>query len=193
MKRLRQYLKSIKVPHIGDNQGFTLAEMVVALFIFMFIMVTIGAVFVNAITTQRRVLNALKVEENLSFVMEAIAKEIRFASVPPGQATFTNFTNTADCQNSPLQALTFYNSVGQLIVYSRDVATNSILRSVNGTSTTMNSSNVEFTKLNFCVLGNDPGQHQTRVVIKASIQSKGTTQQVLGDFQTTVTLRFLNI
>ena len=175
----------------SDQRGFTLIEMVVAVFAFSIVLALIGTVFVYALTSQRRIINAQKVEENLSFVMESMTREIRVAQ-PDAQGVFSTLSD-ACTSASPAFASTldFLNSSGQRIVYS--LSGNAVHRSVNGTDSIMNSNSVEFTRLQFCVSGVTVYGKQPRITILTSVRSKDTTPQVVEDYQTTVALRYLGI
>ncbi len=171
--------------HTKNQAGFTLLEMIVAVFAFSIIITIIGSVFINALSLQRRALNAQRVEENLSLVMESIAREIRVAQPPYG------FSNTSCPPAGGNNSLAIINSTGHSVVYSSSGGV--IDRNVDGVDGFMNSNKVvEFTKLQFCVTGNNLNTNQPRITILSSIQSKDINQQIKEDYQTTITLRSLN-
>lgn len=182
-----------KIRRSLENQiGFSLIEMIVALFAFSIILTIIGAVFVNVLMSQRRVLNAQKVEENVSQVMESITRELRVAQPTPATGRFDTIGDT-NCPASPVATLDFYNSVGQRIVYSLPVIPGPVHRSVNGVDSVINSNTVQFTSLKFCIRGISVYGKQPRVTIIAGVQSTEINQQIKDEYQTTVSLRFLGI
>ena len=60
--------------------GFSLIELVVAVFVFSILIVLAGGSFVGALTMQKRALNIKKVEENGRFILELMAREIGVAT-----------------------------------------------------------------------------------------------------------------
>lgn len=180
-----RFNKTIFSNHTINQAGFTLLEMIVAVFAFSIIITIIGSVFINALSLQRRALNAQRVEENLSLIMESVAREIRVAQPP------YNFSNTSCPPSEGDNSLAMTNSTGHSVVYS--LSGGVINRNVDGVDGFMNSNKVvEFTKLQFCVTGNNLNINQPRITILSSIQSKDTNQQIKEDYQTTVTVRSLN-
>lgn len=183
----------MKYKFFGSFQsGFTIIEMMVAVFAFSIILTIIGTVFVHAMISQRRVLNAQKVEENLTMITEAMTREIRVAQPTPGGSFFDTMNDT-NCPLSPATTLDFYNSSGQHVVYSLPVSPGPVHRSVDGVDSVLNSNSVQFTKLQFCIQGVSVFGKQPRITILTSLQSTETNQQIKEDYQTTVALRFLGI
>lgn len=184
-----------------SNNGFTLVEMIVALFAFSIILTIIGSVFVSAVVSQRRALNAQKVEENLNQIMEAVTRELRVAQPTPTTGVFDTISDhcTVDFPSSA-NSIDFFNSTGQRVKYIL-VGTDfhrQLLDSVTGNiisngDTIMNSNAVQFTNLQFCVRGISTYGLQPRVTIIATIQSTQTDHQIIDFYQTTVSFRFLGI
>lgn len=175
------------------ERGFTLIEVLVALSAFSIILLIIGTVFGDVLVSQRRVLNAQKVEENLSLIMEAMTREIRVAQPTPGTGNFTTISDACTAGvPAAASTLDFYNSAGQRIVYSLSGTT--VYRSVDGINKPFSSNNIEFTRLQFCIRGISIYGKQPRVTIIASVRSQGNNnQQITEDYQTTVSLRYLGI
>lgn len=162
------------------KKGFTLVETLVSILLFATIAVIVGSVFVSALDLQRRANNLQQTEENASYVLEFMTKEIRVAQ---------SIISTDGCMTAPLSELKIINQYGETVTYSWD-GTN-ILRRVAFTLP-INSATVKFTRLSFCIAGATVGdQKQPRVTISASIQSVNTKQQITVDTQTTISLRQL--
>ena len=71
-----------------NNLGFTLLELVVGMGIFGIVLLSVTGIFQQVINAQRRAVGAQLVQENVRYVMEVMAKEIRTAK--------RNFTTCAD-------------------------------------------------------------------------------------------------
>lgn len=141
-----------------------------------------GGVFVSSLDLQRRAFNIQQAEENASFILESMAKEIRV-----GQITGPDTV----CPATPAATLSIVHPVNGNITYS--LSGNAIHRNVNGTDSVMSSNTVQFTRLQFCISGTGvDDQKQPRVTIIASLRSAKTKQQATIDIQTTLSQRFLS-
>lgn len=160
------------------QNGFTLVETVVALLIFAILMTIVGSAFVNALNLQRRAFNIQRAVENSNFIVESMAKEIRVSQI-----------NGPDsgCPASPGSSLSINHPVNGSVTYG--LSGTSIIRNGN----VINSNDVEFTSLKFCVSGTPANdQRQPKVTIIAGIKSLDTSQQAVINVQTTVSQRFLS-
>lgn len=167
-----------------NKKGFTLVELVVAVFIFSVLMVIAGGSFVSALSLQKRALNIKKVEENGRFILELMAREIRVA----------NPINTADngCPGSGASILTFQHPVNGSIEYS--LSGNQVHRKVEGVDSIISNPDIEVSRLIFCVSGNTASDDkQPRVAIILSLKTDGSAAEAANlDLQTTVSQRVLN-
>ncbi len=167
---------------LNPENGFSLIETITAFMIFSIILTVFSAVFLSSSQAQKRAFNIQQAEENASYVLELMAKEIRVSRVS-GPDT--------NCPSSPGASLSITHPVNGNIVYS--LSGTSVQRTVNGTATIVSSNTVDFTRLQFCISGTPIGdQKQPRVTILASIKSKKTQQQASVDVQTAVSQRFLS-
>ena len=95
--------------------GFTLLELVVALGIFIIITTIAVGGFVGALRTQRQVAALISANNNVSLVIEQMAREMR---------TGRNFYLAPDGSpyNPPssLTTLSFYNGYGELVTYRKN-------------------------------------------------------------------------
>ncbi len=166
----------------SNQAGFTLIETLTTLMIFSVVAILMGGSFLRSLDAQRRAFNLQQAEENASFVLEAMAKEIRVSQIS-GPDT--------NCPNSWATTLNITHPVNGNIVYS--ISGTDIHRNANGTDSIMNSNTVQFTRLQFCIVGTTiDDQKQPRVTIMATIKSAKTKQQQTVDIQTTVSQRFLS-
>jgi prepilin-type N-terminal cleavage/methylation domain-containing protein len=168
-----------------SNAGFTLTEILVVALIFSLIVVIFSSTFISSSGLQKRAFNIQQVEENASYVLESMTKEIRVSRVSGPDTS---------CPSSPASSLTIDHPVNGNITYS--LSGGDIHRNVNVngqyTDTIVSSNTVEFTRLQFCILGTavQDGK-QPRVIILASVRSKNVLQRASMDIQTAVSQRFL--
>ena len=161
------------------NTGFTLIETLAAIWIFSVVMVLMSGIFVTFLDLQRRAFNLQQAEENVSFVLESMAKEIRVSQIA-GPDT--------NCPDSPAASLNITHPVNGNITYS--LSDGAIHRNVGGTDSVINSNSVQFTRLAFCISGTANDDNiQPRVTISGAVRSVKTRQQAIIDFQTTLSQR----
>jgi prepilin-type N-terminal cleavage/methylation domain-containing protein len=163
------------------KNGFTLIELIVAVFIFTFLTIIAGGSFVSALNLQRRAVNIKKIEENGRFVLELMARELRVAAP-------INTSNTS-CPASWVSTISFEHPVNGSIEYSLNGT--QAQRRVNGVATMISNPDIEITRLNFCVTGNTEGDNrQPKVTIIMSLRSGGLASQTAAvDLQTSITQR----
>ena len=167
---------------IKPNACFTLIETLVVILLFSVIVVLMGGVFVSSLDLQRRALNIQQAEENVSFILELMAKEIRVSQITGPDTS---------CPAAPAATLSVVHPVNGNITYS--LSSNAVHRNVNGTDSIISSNTVQFTRLQFCISGTPiDNQQQPRVTIIGSVRSAKTKQQATIDFQTTLSQRFLS-
>ncbi len=165
-----------------NNAGFSLFEVITAFLIFSIILTVFSSVFLSSSRLQKRAFNVQQAGENANYILELMAKEIRVSKIS-GPDT--------NCPSSPGASLSITHPINGNIVYSLQGTT--VQRTVNGTVTAISSNTVEFTRLQFCILGTPIGdKKQPRVTILASVRSKKTQQQADVDIQTTISQRFLS-
>jgi len=167
---------------LKKSGGFSLVEIITAFLIFSIILTIFSSVFLSSSKLQKKAFNIQQAEENASYILETMAKEIRVSKI-----SGPDF----NCPSSPSSALSITHPVNGNIVYSLNGTT--VQRTVNGTVTAISSNTVDFTRLQFCISGTPVGdKKQPRVTILASVRSKKTQQQASIDIQTAVSQRFLS-
>lgn len=166
------------------NHGFSLIELIVAIFIFSLLALVAGGSFVSTLNLQRRALNIKRAEENGRFVLELMSRELRVA----------NPISSLDavCPSPGSSVLRFQHPVNGDIEYS--LIGDSVHRLVNGTDTTISNPDVKITRLNFCLSGNDGNDgRQPKVAILLSLRAgEGQREEANLDLQTSVSPRVLN-
>ena len=108
-------------PRIQKNTGFTLVEMLVAVFVFSIIMtIAVGAIF--SLVSANKSSQALKsVTDNLSSALDSMSREIRYGrNYHLGHSgTCADFTEPTSCPGNPNDTSTFafLDRIGRLVIY----------------------------------------------------------------------------
>lgn len=166
-----------------DQRGFTLFEMLVALLLFSIIIIIGSAAFMRGMELNRRGASVQRIQENALFVLETIAREIRYSIL--------HGANDYDCVNSFASTLTINHPVNGTVSYW--VANNIIQRSVGGETGALSSNDVSFEKFAFCIMGSGSNKKQTRITIIARVRDAlGGLNSPAFDLQTTIALRNLS-
>ena len=178
---LKFKIENLKLPQA--SLGFTLIETLLVILLFSVLVVLMGGVFVGSLDLQRRAFNLQQAEENASFVLETMAKEIRVSQIAG--------PDTPNCQFSPTPTLSITHPINGNIVFS--LSNNSVHRNVNGRDSVISSNTVHFTRLGFCISGASVNDNrQPRVTIVAELRSVKSRQQATIQFQTSLSQRFLS-
>lgn len=186
MKQITNKIEQEKTQTL--NAGFSLFETLVTILLFTLVFMIVGGAFVSSLSIQRRAFNLQTIEENMNFVLEAMAKEIRVATSI--STLDTNSPGTNNCA-SPATSLSFVHPVNGSIVYS--LSGTSIQRSVNGVANPITSNTIQVTRMQFCISGRTiDDTQQPRVAIIVSFRSTKVSQRTVIDTQTTVSQRFLS-
>lgn len=167
----------------SKQSGFTLIEMLVASFVFSIVALTISGLFVQVLSHERRAFVAQKIQENGLFILELMAREIRVS-----QIINTDQNPTGDSPNCTLTSLTIRHPVNGTVTYA---LSNGVLqRTAGGITTDLSTTDIAFSRLNFCLMGSGPiDKQQARVAILAAIQNKTGKQILTFNLETTVSSR----
>lgn len=165
----------------NNESGFSIVEVMVASLIFSVIVTVFGALFVQVLAIQRKGFAAQKVQENATFVLESIARELRVSRITSGDS---------QCYGAPdpkTASITLQHPVNGIVTYLYDSGRGVVQR--NGID--ISTSDVKFSKFAFCVEGSIRDAFQARVTIPATIESTGgrPTDKVIVNLQTTVSTR----
>lgn len=127
-------------PRFKFKGGYTLAELLVAIGVFMIVIVIVVGGFVSSLGTYRRSSAEMSAHNNAAVALSRIGTEISEGkiTVPP-----------ASCDSSPLQdRLSFENSAGETVIYNLE--NSRIVRDVGGNPTVLTDSGVSVNYLVFC-------------------------------------------
>lgn len=174
--RIRNYFRGP-----ASSAGFTLVEALVAALVFSIIAMAVSTFFTRSLGLQRKGLGAQKVQENALFALELMAREIRVS-------TFPSVQDAPACDNT---SLTIIHPVNGTVTYAFDASNEVITRTAGGVTANLTASDINVTRLGFCVKGSGLDGYQARVGIVANFQSDVASAQdrVDVDIQTSVSLR----
>ncbi len=181
---------------INKNSGFTLIEMIVAVSIFAIAASIAMGALLSVSDAQQKVLALRVVQDNLSFVFDVMAKEMRTGTSYHCGLSLDDFSDTPrDCVSPGSSSFTFRNSAGDKATYRLN--SGKIERIINGNSASpfvLTSPDVNVSSLVFYVVGAPAGDHlQPRVTIvlrgTAGLKEKIKSQI---NIQTTISQRLLD-
>jgi len=163
--------------HTNEN-GFTVVEVLVTSLIFSMVAITVSAIFIQIINLERRGFTVQKIQDNALLVMEEMSRDIRVSRI-----------SNQDSANCSAATITLVHPLKGTVVYQTNNGT--IQRSVNGGSfVDVSGSNVNFTRMNFCILGSLANDNQSpRITIITSVQNRTGKEILQIDLQTTITSR----
>ena len=172
MKNLFQFKSS------EAQRGSTIVELLVAALVFSFMLIIVATNFVDILKLQRRGFDAQAIQENTLFALEMMTREIRVSQIKSLDNLMCNLTSLTI--SHPINGLTVYTVSGGLIS-----------KTVGGSAFSITSSKVNFSRLNFCVMGSGIDNEQPRVVIIASVRPTDG-EDIQFDIQTSVSSRDLS-
>ncbi|MDP3696478.1 MAG: prepilin-type N-terminal cleavage/methylation domain-containing protein [Candidatus Taylorbacteria bacterium] len=170
------------------SAGFTLIEVTVTIMVFTIMMILVSSIFARAIEIERRVVWSQRVQENATLVLESMAKEIRVSEIVNQDtpnctvpATTLTMNHPTACGGSPCNVT--YTLTGNNVQRQVDLVGTDFISFVNSTD-------VQFTRLNFCITGSGINDDQSpKVTILTSLKSTKGSPPSSVNLQTSVTSR----
>ena len=154
--------------------------MLVATFMFSMIMVVVGGLFARTMALQRKAFLIQQTQENVNFILESMAREIRIGHACP-MPTSCSSDDILDLDHPINETIQYY------------LSDNQVHRVEKGTDTIISSSAVKITRLKFFVAGADNFDgKQPRVTIILRARTTNGDQFSEINAQTTVSQRFLS-
>lgn len=200
------------------NEGFTVAELMVAAGFFVVVLGIVVGGFTSAIRSQRDIAALISVNNNMGLVLEQIAREIRVGQnfclvvddtavpagcvigselTPPGGWSSLNSTQ----ETTVLEFQRLRGATPVVVHYEWDAGTKTIYRKEGVTAVDVSSaqrepitaSNVEVGDFNFIVSNKQKSYYPWRFTILATVSPKGAAAGSVSEqtIQTTVSPRFL--
>ena len=161
-----------------SQAGFTIVEVLVTSLIFSIIALSVNAIFVQIINLQRRGFAIQKIQDNSILALEEMSRDIRVSRISDQESS--GCTATTITLTHPTKGAVIYRTNGGIVQ-----------RSVGGGSyEDVSGSNVNFTRMNFCILGSLANDNQSpRVSIVTSVQNRTGKDILQINIQTTTTSR----
>ncbi len=170
---------------LNPNSGFTVVELLVAIGLFSVVASIAMGGLVAAMRTQRQIAALIAAQNNVSFALEQIARDVRTGS------EFCVSPNTSPC---PPGELDFTNAMGQAVVYR--VSAGKIEKGVADAFQPITGDNASVQYLSFELIGNSEGDgYPPRITITVGISSPTSTggiSSIVSRIQTTVSARQLD-
>lgn len=169
------------------NDGFTLIELIIVIALSAGVFAVATGVFVQALKIQRRAFFIQKVQENIGFALESMAKEIRVSNIVT--------PDSANCPASPPATLSIIHPVNGNIDYFLSGPDLHRRLSGSGVDTVLNSVGTRVNRLGFCVSGNasnDNAQPRVTILLTVSNGFPNPSDFIVLDMQTTVSQRLLS-
>ncbi len=156
--------------------GFTLPEVLISVGLFSIIIAITSSVFLISLRSQRHIIAAINANDNLSFALEVMARDIR---------TGTNFFSTSE------EEINFLNYRNRGVIYRLNNET--IEKSVGGGPfEALTSNNVRITKLKFILTGERRyDNQQVKITILMRVVSRFGNQEIIKEVQTSISPRNL--
>ncbi len=174
--------------YLQQKRGFTLVEMIVAVFIFSIVMLIAVGALVSIIEANRKAQGVKSVMNNLNFSLDSMTRAIRVGG--------TYDCGVGSCAADGTSEFTFISTDGEEIRYRHNTTNKSIERSIDGglsyQELTAPEVTVEFLK--FYVAGesvSDNEQPRVLIVVKGIAGPDGRTQTEFS-LETLVTQRLLD-
>ena len=163
--------KTLKAKSSYLEAGFTIIELMVAMSLFVIVIGIASGTFIRSLRTQRQTVALMAANDNASFTLERMVREIRTGSAfssGSGRLAFTNY------EDKPVEYLLVDGVVTR-----------------NGRPLT--ASNVLVTYLSFYLTGADVGDGlSTRVTVRMGVSGRGALESFVTRLQTTVASRVLD-
>lgn len=171
-------IKIINKKSLSARRGFTIAELIVSMGVFLILISIATGSFIQVLRTQRATVSLLAANANASLAMEQISREIRTG----GSFSYIN------------DELRFINARGESVIYRVNSSTGKIEKSSDGiTFNEITADNVSIKNLSFVIFNGTPGdQYPVRVTIIMQVGATGVPfAEAVVNLQTTVSARGL--
>lgn len=166
------------------QKGFTLVEMIVAIFVFSVVMVISTGALVSIIGANRKAQSVKSVMNNVAFSLDSMTRALRVGSGYDCGVT--------SCSSEGSESLTFTDVDGREIQYRLNESTNQIERNINGEGfQALTAPEVTVDKLMFYVDGVE-SEGQPRVLIVMGGRAGVGKSETVFNIQTLVSQRSLD-
>lgn len=168
-------------------RGFTLVEMIVAIFIFSIVMVVAVGALVSVVEANRKAQGVKSVMNNLNFALDSMTRAIRVG---------TDYScATTNCDSEGSSSFSFMSTDGEEVTYTFNSTDARIERTIGtGSPASLTAPEVTVQELRFYLTGESPSdstQPRVLIVAKGLAGPTGKTQTEFS-LETMVTQRILD-
>ncbi len=172
---------------LRTQRGFTLVEMIVAIFIFSVVMIIATGALVNILDANRKAQTEKSVINNLNFALDSMTRAIRVG---------TDYNcGVSNCATTGSTQFLFNNADGNPVTYRFNQTAKQIERSINGGSfLTVTAPEVQINTLQFYADGistSDGEQPRVLIILEGQSGEKTRTKTTFS-IETLVTQRLLD-
>ena len=162
----------------SNEKGFTVVEVLVTSLIFSIMAIAVSAIFIQIISIERRGFAAQKIQDNALLVLEEMSRDLRVSKISNQESA--DCTATTLTMTHPLKGSLVYRVSGGIVQ-----------RNTNGGGyIDISGSDVNFTRMNFCILGSLSNDNKSpKVTIVTSIQNRTGKEILQMNLQTSVSSR----
>lgn len=158
--------------------GFTIVEVLVTSLVFSIMAIGVSTIFIQIISLERRSFSVQKIQDNSLLTLEEMSRDIRVSRI-----------SNQDSPNCTATTITLIHPLKGTVIYR---ANNGVIQKseAGGSYVDISSSNVNFTRMNFCITGSLSDDNQSpRVTVVTSVQNRTGREIMQINLQTTTTSR----
>lgn len=152
----------------NNQKGFSVIELLVAVFLFSLVAMIVTGIFVRALSLQRRISSAQAIQDNAIAVLGLMSKEIRVGTITSANSNCATNSLSLSVLNSGGTS----DEVTYILNTTDGVVERRVGSGVNSIVYYSSSEDVIFNSLLFCVLHSDLDDQTSRVTILASISNR---------------------
>jgi len=175
-----------QAPYSGATGGFTLVEMIVAIFVFSVVMVIATGALVTILGANRKAQAVKSVMNNLNFTLDSMTRSIR---------TGTGYDcNVTSCSSQGSTRFSYVDTDGREITYQLNSSSHRVERSIDGGPfLPLTSPGVTVEKLRFYADGESTTDHKQPIVL-VILKGEAGVGSAVTDFslETLITQRILD-
>ncbi len=160
------------------NKGFTLIELIIALTIFSLVIISMAAITVSMIKSQRKTFALQNIQEPARYISESMSKEIRMSQI-----------NSLDSGGSQRDILNITNDKNENVDY-RFIAANRLQRQVDGGGWQyLSPANLEVTGGFYISKSSSPDRAKVTIVMQIKSTGAKVEEQAEVYLQSTISQR----